>query len=194
MDLLSIVTVEYTSVASHDIIKKMEVAAALQTTQQPSITSLSKLCKVSRTFMRKIFSELVQHGNLVPPDQKRRHTESGPYSKKLDEINAFVILFLYMEEPSQGLHAYALWLEHFTGTQVSDSLLSPFFNNAFPTRGGLYHQKLSHFNKFHPENCIRMIEYIQILAKINSHCIKFDDEKSVKGREINCKVQKNSLT
>ena len=79
MDLLSIVTVEYTSVASHDIIKKMEVAAALQTTQQPSITSLSKLCKVSRTFMRKIFSELVQHGNLVPPDQKRQHTESGPY-------------------------------------------------------------------------------------------------------------------
>ena len=99
-----------------------------------------------------------------------------------------------MEEPSQGLHTYALWLEHFTGTQVSDSLLSLFFNNAFPTRGGLYHQKLSHFNKFHPENSIRVIEYIQILAKINSHCIKFGDEKSLKGREINCKVQRNSLT
>jgi hypothetical protein len=42
--------------SSYDITKKMEVAAALQATQHPNITSVSKQCTVRRTFMRKIFT------------------------------------------------------------------------------------------------------------------------------------------
>ena len=85
----------------------MEVAAALQATQHQNITSVSKQCKVSRTSMRKFVIELVQHGKLVSPDQKSQHTESGPGAKKLDEIDAFVVFLLYMEEPSWELHTHA---------------------------------------------------------------------------------------
>lgn len=106
---------------SYDITKKMEVAAALQATQHPNVTSVSKQCKVSRTFVSKIVTKLVEHGKLLPPDQKRWHTKSGPGAKKFDEIDAFVVLILYMKQPSRGLHTYALWLEHFTGSQVSES-------------------------------------------------------------------------
>jgi hypothetical protein len=56
----------------------------------------------------------------------------------LDEIDAFFVLLLYMEAPSRGFHIYALWLEHFTVMQVSDSLLSQLFNDAFPIRGGMH--------------------------------------------------------
>ena len=107
---------KYKCGSSYDITKKMEVAAALQATQHPNISDVSKQCKVSTTFVRKILTELVEHGELLPPDQKRRHMTSGPGAKKLDEIDAYVILLLYMEEPSKGLHTYALWLEYFTGT------------------------------------------------------------------------------
>ena len=41
---------------SYDMSKKMEVAAALQATQHPSISDVSKQCKVSTTFV------LVEHG------------------------------------------------------------------------------------------------------------------------------------
>jgi hypothetical protein len=111
--------------SSYNITKKWKL---LQLYKQ-----LPKQCKIRRTFVRKIVTELVQHCKLVPPDQKRQHTESGPGAKKLYGIDEVVVLLLYMEEPSQGLHTYA-WLEYFTGTQVSDSLLSRFFNDAFPIR------------------------------------------------------------
>ena len=180
---------------SYDMPKKMEVAAALQASQHPNISDVSKQCKVSTTFVRKILTELVEHGELLPPDQKRRHKTSGPGAKTLDEIDAYVILLLYMEEPSRGLHKYALWLEYFTGTRVSTSVLSRFFNDAFPYGGGLYRPNLIPYDKFRPENCIRAIDYFEILAKINPYRIKFGDEKSLKGREVfNRKVRRNPLT
>ncbi len=55
---------------SYDITKKMEDVAALQATQHPNVASVSKQCKVSRTFVSKILTELVEHGKLLPPDQK----------------------------------------------------------------------------------------------------------------------------
>jgi hypothetical protein len=62
-------------------------------------------------------------------------------------------------------------------------------------RGGLYRPNLIPFDKFCPENSFRVIDYFEILAKINPHRIKFGDEKSLKGREVfNCKVWRNPLT
>jgi hypothetical protein len=43
--------------SSYDITKKMEFSAALQATQHPNITSVSKQCMVSRTFVRRIVTE-----------------------------------------------------------------------------------------------------------------------------------------
>ena len=109
---------------SYNLTKKVEVSAALQTSQakstseHPNITSVSQQCKVSRSFVRTFAGEVEQHGKALLPDQKGRHTDSEPGAKELDEIDTFIILLLYMEEPSLGLmtwhmpHGCIISLEH----------------------------------------------------------------------------------
>ena len=193
--------VPYKRGAAYNLAKKMEVAAAIQacqagnTSDHPNITFVSRACKVSRKFVRKVLKELQQHGKVLTPEEKTSYSNSGPGARKLDEIDTFVILLLYLEEPSRSLHSYALWLHHYTGTQVSNTLLCRFFKEAFPFSGGLYRPNLIPFDKFRPENCIRAMEYFDIIANVNPHRIKFGDEKSLKGREVfNRKVRQNPLT
>ena len=45
---------------------------------------------------------------------------SGPGTKTLDALDTFVILILYINEPSRGLPSYAVHLHDFTGTVVSE--------------------------------------------------------------------------
>ena len=66
----------------------------------------------------------------------------------LDEVDMFVVLVLYMEEPSRSLRSYASWLQHYTGTQVSTTVLGQLFKVAFPFSGGPYHPNLIPFDKF----------------------------------------------
>jgi len=55
----------------------------------------------------------------------------GAGSRTLDELDTFIIIFLYMDEPSRGIPTYAAWLHNFSGTLVSKSVLRRFFKEAF---------------------------------------------------------------
>ena len=72
--------------------------------------------------MNKVEMELQQYGRvLVPNDKIRQRNDVGPGSKTLDELDTFVILSLYHDEPSRSLRSYASWLHYFVGTVVSDT-------------------------------------------------------------------------
>jgi len=79
---------------------------------------------------------------LLPNGKKWDKKASGPGTKTLDVLDTFVILRLYINNPSRGLPSYAAHLHHFTGTVVSESVLSRFFKEAFPFTASLHCQNL----------------------------------------------------
>ena len=64
-----------------------------------------------------------------------------------------------------------------------------------PFTASLHRPNLIPLDKFHPENCARAYEYVQIIAKIDLYCLKFGDEKCLKGREVfNRRVRRHPMT
>jgi len=183
--------------------KKLEVAAAynvavtLNDGNCPNISEIHRQCNVSRAFIKKIENELKEHERILRPSEIQNNREGpvGPGSRSLDEIDAAVILFLYLEEPSRCLTSYVEWLEAWTGAVVSESTVSRFFYHAFPYRGGFCRPNLVPFDKFRPENIERAIDYIDVISRIAPERLKFGDEKHLKGDAIfNRKVRRNPLT
>ena len=182
--------------------KKFEVTAALVWAQNNNgrerlnITAIMRQCKVGWHFVNKVEMELQQYGRvLVPNDKIRQRNDVGPGSKTLDELDTFVILSVFHDEPSRSLRSYASWLHYFVGTVVSDSTLCRFFKEAFPFSAGLYRPNIIPYDKFKPDNCMKALEYFHVMAMINPYRLKFGDEKSLKGKEVtNRKVRRNPLT
>ena len=181
--------------------KKVEVAAALITAQnemgggRPNILIIGQQCKVGWHFVNKIEKELAEYGRVLNPNEiPSQRAITGPGSKMLDEFDAFIILQLYLDDPSRSLSSYVRWLQRLVGIEVSESTLSRFFKEAFPYSATLHRPNLVPYDKFRPENCMKAIDYLHVIARIDPLWIKFGDEKSLKGREIfNRKVQRNPM-
>ena len=119
----------------------------------------------------------------------------GPGARTLGNVDAFVLLHLYLEEPSRSLLSYKENLFLLTGTTVSKTTINRFFLKSFPTKGGLCLPNLVPLDKFKPENIIRAQEFVQIISKISLSKIKYGDEKLLKGSEVYCrKNRQNVLT
>jgi hypothetical protein len=190
----------YTRGQSYDYNKKLDVAAdvrvAVQNSAAPNISKLAADNRCSRVFVRKIIEELNTHGRVLRPEESFANREGpvGPGSRSMDEIDQTVLLFLYLEEPSRNLRNYVSMLAQITGTVVSESTVSRFFNHGFSVKGGLCRPNLVPFDKFRPENIERAYEYLEIIATIAPHRLKFGDEKHLKGKEVfNRQVRRNVL-
>jgi hypothetical protein len=82
--------------------------------------------------VHKIENEIDRHDRVLSPTVKiTKQLDSRPGSRTLDELDTFIIIFLYMDEPSRGIPTYAAWLHNFSGTLVSKSVLRRFFKEAF---------------------------------------------------------------
>ena len=112
----------YNQGVSFSFAKKVEIAAAYEAAKtannggnRPNQTALAAYCRVSRKTIQKVERELEQYGRVLNPAeiQANRDVPRGPGSKALDEIDNFVILFLYLQEPSRSLASYVDWLEFF---------------------------------------------------------------------------------
>ena len=116
----------YVQGKSYGHVKKLEVAAALTVAHNspggglPNISAIQQQCKVGWHFVRKIEDELTEYGRVLEPNEKPRQYENiGPGSRTLDELDAFIILQLYLDDPSHGLPSYVRWLKQLVGTEVS---------------------------------------------------------------------------
>jgi hypothetical protein len=95
---------------THSIEKKLSVAATYQRLKEtnggnrPELTQVARHCSVSRNFVRKIEQELVVHGRVLHPKDLRSNRNSiGPGARTIDEMDAFVLLLLYLVEESRTL-------------------------------------------------------------------------------------------
>jgi hypothetical protein len=92
--------------------KKLTVAASYQHLKEanggkrPQLTQVASVCSVSRNFVRKIENELVVHGRVLHPKELQQDRIIGPGAISLDELDAFVLLLLYLVEESRTLPDY----------------------------------------------------------------------------------------
>jgi hypothetical protein len=69
------------------------------------------------------------------------------------------------------------------------------FFDTFPYRGSLVKPNLVPYDKFRPENKVRLYKYISFIIQVCPHQIKFGDEKSLKGQDLFLRhVRRNPLT
>ena len=193
----------YISGQAYDYRKKIEVAASYHAAkannggERPNISELARDCHVSRKFVEKIEKELQNYGRVVDPKDILQNKEGpiGPGSKTIDENDSFVLLLLYLDEPSRTLSCYKESLELLTGTIVSESTISRFFREAFPYKAGLYRPNLVPYDKFKPANLEKAVEYLFFVAMVDPKRLKFGDEKLLKGQELfNRRVRRNPIT
>jgi hypothetical protein len=124
-----------------------------------------------------------------------RKAPVGPGALSMDELDVFVILMLYHEEPSRRLANYVKCLYYYTGTIVSRSTISRLFKNGFDIKGSLCKPDLIPRDKFRPANIYKAVEYLIILSQFARVRIKFGDEKHLKGSEMYCRhTRRNVLT
>ena len=77
-------------------------------------------------------------GRIITPKDiyKRWNYSIGPGLISMDLTDWFVLYRLYEKEPTRSLKSYVNWLFYYTGTIVSESTVSRFFNHGFPIRDG----------------------------------------------------------
>ena len=164
---------------------------------RPNISELSRVCQVQRSSIRKVEEELLGLGRMKSPQEiiGDRNMPEGPGAISLDDFDIFVILMLYHEEPSRTLQGYVQGLYRFTGTIVSRSTISRFFNHGFDIKGSLCKPNLIPYDKFRPHNLERAVEFLLMMSVLDRSRIKFGDEKHLKGSELFCRrTRRNVLT
>ena len=187
----------------YDYCKKVEIVMAYKHSQvanggnRPSISALSKQCRVSRGFIKKIEKEMEKYGRVLRIEEKYQVREGpvGPGSASINELDSFILLMLYFDEPSRILPSYVEWLQILSGTVLSECTVSRFFKGAFPYRASLYRPNLVPFDKFRRVNLEKATEYLNFVSLIEPTRIKFGDEKLLKGEELFSRnVRRNPLT
>jgi len=105
------------------------------------------------------------------------------------------LIVLLRENPSRTLDSYRRELFNATGTITSTRTLCRFWQSGFDTPASLRKPNMIPIDKFKLDNISRVIDYIQLVLSLDPRCLKFADEKSLKGAEIfNRKVRKDPLT
>jgi hypothetical protein len=122
---------------SYDITKKLAVSAVIR--EQGSslvISEVARRCNVSWGFVQKVWEEMIENdGRVVDPSTVRQSRVEGPGVKSLTEYDHFALMYLYFDEPSRSNASYVENLFQVTGTKVSKSTISRWFNNFFPISG-----------------------------------------------------------
>ena len=161
-----------------------------------NVSLVSRETNTSRGFVRKVRDEMLDNdGNILDPAAIRQNRARGPGANSLDKYDMFVLLMLYFEEPSRSNAGYVERLYCLTGTIVSTSTVSRWFNNYFPISGGFRKPNLVPIDKFKEKNFMRAQDYLEALAVIAPHKLRFGDEKQIKGAEVYCRrTRRNVLT
>lgn len=187
----------YTKGISHDITTKLSVSAAIKRQGSTfTISSVARDCKVSRDFVRKVYGEMLDNnGSIIDPRTQVQNRARGAGAYTFSEFDHYVLLFLYLEEPSRTNASYVERLYSITGTVTSKSVVSRWFNHFFPISGKFRKPNLVPVDKFKPQNYWKAQEYLEAISLISPNRLRFGDEKLIKGAEVYCRrTRRNILT
>lgn len=192
----------YVKGQSYGYPKKVEVLMAYQAAKRvskklPSINKIAERCHCSWAFVEKIRLEYVLHGRVLKPSEilLNKDVDRGVGSKTLDEFDRFILLQLYVDEPSRSLKSYRDHLCDYTGTLVSTSTISRFFLESMVYKGGFAKPNLIPIDKFTTRNKAKANDFIHMASHYAPQRVRFGDEKSLKGQELFGRdVRRNPIT
>lgn len=162
---------------------------------RPNITQLSKECRVSRSTILKVERELLNYQLVLDPKdiRARRDIPIGPGSISMSDVDKFIVLALYHDDPSRSCGSYQMNLYMATGTWVHETTISRFFNHGFEIKGSLCKPNLIPYDKFRPDNLERALDYLLAMAQHDRSKLKFGDEKHIKGEEMWCRYTRRNV-
>jgi hypothetical protein len=127
-----------------------------------NVSRIARETRTSRNFVRKVRNEMLENnGDIVDPSLIPSNRARGPGAMTFDELDMYVLLMLYFEEPSRTNSSYVERLYMITGTLTSPSTVSRWFNNYFPISGGFRKPNLVPIDKFKQANFWRAQEYLR---------------------------------
>ena len=153
---------------------------------------LSEIVSVSFKVAKKAI--LFASGETTSLYKHRGHGFSGKGSMKLTMVDQFFLLGLYNEEPSRPLYSYVTELYKFSGTKVSTSTLSKWFNYSFNYKATCRKTSIFPAQKFSSTNIRKLEEYVKVVSFFNHSRFVFTDEKPMKGVDIyNKKIRRSPV-
>ncbi len=129
-------------------------------------------------------NEIENDGYLVDPwlNPQQRHRGNGVFT--ISEEDGLLLLALRKENNWQTLWDYCIRLITDQGVFVSLSVIGRWFNHSFLCKGNMGKLNQVPIDKFTPENVLRAIEHWDFISRINPFCLKFGDEKPLKGEVL----------
>ena len=123
----------------------------------------------------KVEGELIHAVRVIEPAVIIRDKDlpSGPGSIAMSDLDAFVILMIHQTAPSTSLSGYQRGVYSATGTLLSESTISRFFNFGFEIKGSLCKPTLIPYDKFRPENLDQAFGYLTAVAMFDRRHLKF---------------------
>ena len=110
--------------------------------------AITRECRVGWHFVEKVEGELLSAGHVISPEeiyrQRQRKMPTGPGPIYMDDIDGFVLDWLYQQQPTRSLASYVNWLFYYTENIVSKSTVSRFLCTAFPSEVGYASLTSSH--------------------------------------------------
>ena len=155
------------------------------------MTKVTAECHVGKDFVIKIEHEIMENACVLTPEEiyLARANPIGPRSRSMSDEDFLVLYLLYRQESTRSLKSYVYWLFCCTGTIVSESTVSRWFNHAFPIQGRLCVPNLVPY----PRNIEKAWEYHEHISKISPERLKYGDEKSLKGKAIFNKLARRDV-
>jgi hypothetical protein len=168
---------------------KVRVAEAyaqlLDADPRTSTRAVARAGRVSRSFATKVIAE-INAGYLVDPKQKVRqqHVRRGAGAKTISDEDREILLAMRRENNRLTLGSYSIGLYNATGKYVSRSDICKWFLTKHEVKCALCVLDQVPIDKYSPDNCLRLMEYVKIITQIDPMRLKFCDKKHLKGREL----------
>jgi hypothetical protein len=166
---------------------KVKVAEAyawlLEADPRISTRAVARAGKVSQTFAMKVIAE-INAGYLVDPKQKVRqqHVQRGAGAKTISDEDGEILLAMRSKNNQLTLRSYSIGLYNATGKYVLRSVICKWFLTKHAVKGALRVLDQVLIDKYSPDNCLCLMEYVNIITQIDPMRLKFCDEKHLKGR------------
>jgi transposase len=184
----------------YDVLAKLRVGQKYlelleQDGRPPHFSRVARETQVGDHFVKKVVKEMLSKEGIRDDSDIERLQYRGIGSKTLDDVDEVALILLLREQPSRTLPDYQRSLLRLTGTAVSSSVISRFFNHALPFKASFRSASIVPYDKYKQNNIQRAIEYADFIARVNPLRLKFGDEKHLKGMELyNRQTRRDPLT
>ena len=150
----------------------------------PTQREFASLCRISKRTAQKIIDVDKKKRTLHMRQNNKTRGVINHGSRKLSFADQMFLLSLYFENPQYSIVQYQQMLQMYSGTIVSVSVISRWFNKSLPFKSSMRKTSLLPHRKYTIENIEKLKTYTNFISQVHSSKLVFADEKLVRGADI----------